>query len=207
MSLQIQSKISNLEWLERWWKCVVKNNKEAYDAIHNAILNDMYIAELEPLGVNEEICVALEEKYIYSIKDLMLLDFNSLSKINKIGTKSLFKILKALKNLPKLDEEKKIYLKSITPNIEDMFIMKQKKININSQLDQIYDTIDELLLEGKFSEIDRILEQVDTRIDLNLLLGYLTATYPARSKLNKRVDLFNKVKLLAQDKQLLKGLE
>lgn len=207
MSLQIQSKISNLEWLERWWKCVVKNNKEAYDAIHNAILNNMYIAELEPLGVNEEICVALEEKHIYSIKDLMLLDFDSLSKINKIGTKSLFKILKALKNLPKLDEEKKIYLKSITPNIEDMFIMKQKKININSQLDQIYDTIDELLLEGKFSEIDRILEQVDTRIDLNLLLGYLTATYSARSKLNKRADLFNKVKLLAQNEQLLKGLE
>jgi hypothetical protein len=80
-------------------------------------------------------------------------------------------------------------------------------MNIDNQLDQIYDTIDDLLLNSKFSEVDCILERLEIKIDLDLLLGYLTATYPAKSKLRKRENLFNKVKEEYTDEQLLKGLE
>jgi len=51
------------------------------------------------LGLNEKICMILEENHIHSVKDLVLLDFDDLSKIENIGIKNLFKILNSLKNL------------------------------------------------------------------------------------------------------------
>jgi DNA-directed RNA polymerase alpha subunit len=115
-----KSKI-NLECLKSWWNFEI--NKEVQNVINNAILDDMHIAELEPLGLNENICMILEKNYIHSVKDLMLLDFNNLSKIENIGIKNLFKILNALKNLHKLDELKETYLKSIA-NIDEAITIK-----------------------------------------------------------------------------------
>ena len=132
LNLPIQSKISNLECLKRWWNCVIKN-KKVKDAIYEAIKDNMHLAELEPLGISEKICIVLKEENINSVKDLMLLTFDSLSKIEGIGLKNLLKILKALRNLYKLEEEKEIYIKSIFPNIDDLVTIKYDFFNITNE--------------------------------------------------------------------------
>ena len=78
---------------------------------------------------------------------------------------------------------------------------------IDKQLDQIYDTIDDLLLANKFSEIDAILECLEMDLGLDLLLGYFVATFPAKSKLKKRADFFAKLKATYCEEGLWKGLE
>lgn len=54
-----------------------------------------------------------------------------------------------------------------------------KDNRIDDQLDQIFNTIDDFCLEGKFEEVDIILDQVDVdNCLLGLLIGYLTITLP-----------------------------
>lgn len=60
----------------------------------------------------------------------------------------------------------------------------------DAALDLIYDTIDELLTAGKFEAVDRILWNLRTRPPkTDILLGFLTVTLPARSRLAWRAPI------------------
>ncbi len=67
--------------------------------------------------------------------------------------------------------------------------------NTDAALDLLYDGADKLLADGKFNEVDSFLESASAEAySLDLLLGLLTVTLPARSKLEFRPTFFDRVK-------------
>lgn len=72
-----------------------------------------------------------------------------------------------------------------------------KSEDSNIVLDSLFDVIDYLLRCGKFQHIDDILDAINVGEEPeDILLTFLTGTLPARSKLNRRADFFNRVKQL-----------
>ena len=74
--------------------------------------------------------------------------------------------------------------------------------------------IDDLLLTGEFEAVDAILWQADlSKLSTDAMVGFLSSTLAARSKLHDRAKFFILVRqwLLAHDRtnvdELLKGLE
>jgi DNA repair exonuclease SbcCD ATPase subunit len=64
----------------------------------------------------------------------------------------------------------------------------------DAALDLIYDRIDTLLVKGKFEEVDSVLRDADPkRLSVDILLGLLTSTLPARTKLSTRAKFFAEV--------------
>lgn len=52
-------------------------------------------------------------------------------------------------------------------------------------LDELYDAIDEMLYEGKLPELGDLLEELDvSEMSIHVMLGFLTATLPARDQLS-----------------------
>jgi hypothetical protein len=80
-------------------------------------------------------------------------------------------------------------------------------------LDELLDSFDTLFFEGRFDKADEMLEAVAVRsVSTTMLIGFLTATLPAKSKLRKRAAFFESVRgeLLKRgetDVSLLQGLE
>jgi len=65
---------------------------------------------------------------------------------------------------------------------------------IDCELDKINDDFDGLFLEGNINEVNDFLKDVDIKnVETDLLLSYLTATLPAKSKLPYRNDFYIKV--------------
>jgi len=63
-------------------------------------------------------------------------------------------------------------------------------------LDLLYDEIDDFLTESKFDELNQLLANVRVEsLSIHLLLGLLTATLPARSKLSAREELRTRVEI------------
>ncbi len=61
-------------------------------------------------------------------------------------------------------------------------------------LDLIYDSVDQLLRSNQFPELDAVIAGVAVdECSTDLLLGLLTATLPARSKLPARKDFFRAI--------------
>jgi hypothetical protein len=73
----------------------------------------------------------------------------------------------------------------------------------DKQIDEIYDTIDDLAKNKFFGYIDAVLEAA-INLDEDRRLTYLVATYPCKSKLPNRPAL---LKSLAHDPKLIEGLE
>lgn len=80
-------------------------------------------------------------------------------------------------------------------------------------LDLIFDQIDEMLLAGQFDRVDQLLKDTMTNdYSVEVLLGTLTATLPAKAKLPGRVDFFQRAKQTLESRgepydSLLVGLE
>jgi len=86
--------------------------------------------------------------------------------------------------------------------------MKSKTTDV--ELDDIYDTIDLLMRNGKWSllnELFQIWEQQAWRTDLDRLLGYATVSLPAKSKIHSRKSFIEKCKALYPEAELWKGLD
>ena len=86
--------------------------------------------------------------------------------------------------------------------------MKSK--SINKQLDDLYDAIDVLMKHGHWQFLDDVLLDVagkSWRMDLDIILGWVTATFPAKSKLKNRENLILQGKRFHPDPELWKGLE
>jgi hypothetical protein len=83
----------------------------------------------------------------------------------------------------------------------------------DAALDLIYDRIDTLLIAHEFDEVDAILESADLKIlSIDVLLGLLTSTLPARTKLASRKAFFMAIEQEAKrrgewEQGLLTGLE
>lgn len=99
----------------------------------------------------------------------------------------------------------------------ETFIDRANRLDIldhtDAALDLLYDAVDDLLRRREFDRLDEMLQDtVTSDLSLNVLLGLLTATLPARSRLRSRVAFFQRVDetLRARDEWeegLLVGLE
>ncbi len=97
------------------------------------------------------------------------------------------------------------------------FVGRAKRLSevdrLNSALDLVYDSIDEMLRTGKLSQLDSILATIPVNeLSRDLLIGFLTATLPARSRLPARKKLFaDTMRSLSErgefEEGLLTGLE
>lgn len=88
-----------------------------------------------------------------------------------------------------------------------------KRKTIDSKLDKIYDKIDEMFKDTNFGLCDLTLETLNlSLLSTDEMLGYLTATLPASSKLNYRKTFFESVEQELKSRkeyypELLSGLE
>lgn len=79
--------------------------------------------------------------------------------------------------------------------------------NVNEKLDDLFDVIDDLFLEGEFRKADTLLYSMKNLDDFSLLIGILTVSAPARSKLPSRKLLFNNTKEIAIKLNRIKALD
>lgn len=67
-------------------------------------------------------------------------------------------------------------------------------MSISRRLDEIYNEIDTLLLDGEYAEVDDILSKVSVETEkIEILLGYLSITTQFAEVLLERLPLFNKI--------------
>tara|TARA_R110000751_G_scaffold30178_3_gene77398 strand:+ start:1886 stop:2131 length:246 start_codon:yes stop_codon:yes gene_type:complete len=80
---------------------------------------------------------------------------------------------------------------------------------IDQQLDDIYDIVDDLFDEDLFGKVDTLLACIDPALDIDLMLGWLTVTLPAKHLLKNRDRLVSDLKgrLERKDWNILEGLE
>lgn len=65
---------------------------------------------------------------------------------------------------------------------------------MDKQLDYMFDRYDDLLLEGKFNEVNELLGKVSVKdTPTTLLVGYLAITFLAKDKLPNRVKLYKNI--------------
>ncbi len=70
-----------------------------------------------------------------------------------------------------------------------------KRGQTDAALDIIFDQIDETLLSGEFDRVDRILVEITPDdFSVELLLGLLTVTLPAKNRLCNRASFFKQVR-------------
>jgi hypothetical protein len=75
----------------------------------------------------------------------------------------------------------------------------------DTALDIIFDQIDEMLLAGEFDRLNQLLIDTDTKqYSVDLLLGILTATLPAKDRLPSRTDFFPRVEQTLRSRGELK---
>jgi hypothetical protein len=88
------------------------------------------------------------------------------------------------------------------------------KINKNDLgMDLLFDNVDEMLCDGKFKEVDDLLETMDLSIlNTTLLIGLLSITSAAKNKLKNRASLVQRIEEIfkvtdpERVDRLLKGL-
>jgi len=86
-------------------------------------------------------------------------------------------------------------------SLPESFIVRAKRLErvngIDSALDLIYDSVDGMLRAGDFSELNSLIEHLAVQqFSTDILLGLLTSTLPARSKLPSRLAFGQRVRLL-----------
>jgi hypothetical protein len=101
--------------------------------------------------------------------------------------------------------------------LAETFVQRAQRLDkgghSDAALDLIYDSVDELMQKEDFPKLDSILAKVrasDHSVDV--LLGILTATLPARNRLRLRAKLFKDIERLLRERGeyeqgLLTGLE
>lgn len=103
------------------------------------------------------------------------------------------------------------------PSRTDAFVELADRLTVCGQvdaaLDLIFERVDEMFVNGRFEECDRVLQSVPvSEYTADTLIGLLTATLPAKSRLKSRPDFFAKVESVLKGRGemepgLLTGLE
>lgn len=89
----------------------------------------------------------------------------------------------------------------------------EKHGQVDAALDVLYDRVDDLLKDRKFTSVDDLLRQASIdSLSVDILLGLLTATLPARGKLAARAEFYAAVEASIKkrgewESGLLAGLE
>lgn len=77
----------------------------------------------------------------------------------------------------------------------DWLARAEAEPKIDKALDIVFDAIDEMLLAGRFAEVDADLGRIDVRAtSTDLLVGILTITFMARRELPSRAGFFELVR-------------
>ena len=72
-------------------------------------------------------------------------------------------------------------------------VKDDNQLSIDGQIDVIFKKVDELCWEGKWDEIDEMLENVDVKNEpLSILISYLSITLCISEKLKKRKEFYRK---------------
>lgn len=74
----------------------------------------------------------------------------------------------------------------------------------HEELDVLFDEVDDLLLDGQFETVNKMLVGVKDR-DVDWIIGMLTLTLPAKSELSNRRSFFEAAEKVL-DSSLLAGL-
>lgn len=73
--------------------------------------------------------------------------------------------------------------------------MTREHAVLEAALDFLFENIDELLRENRNKEIDALLRRQNVeKLSTDILLGLLTATAPARTRLSARSEFYSRVK-------------
>ena len=80
----------------------------------------------------------------------------------------------------------------------ESFVDRANRLDVlghtDTGLDLLYDAVDDLLRRGDIDRLDvLLLDAVAAELTLNILVGLLTATLPARSRLRSRSGFFQSV--------------
>lgn len=76
-----------------------------------------------------------------------------------------------------------------------------EKGHTDAALDLIYDSVDELMRKGEMALLDGVLTKLEPAgLSVDLLLGILTATLPARTRLPARRSLFPRAERILKDR-------
>ena len=84
---------------------------------------------------------------------------------------------------------------------------------LDKALDLVYDAVDQMLRASRFEQLDLIMANVEADdYSVDVLLGLLTATFPAKSRLPSRAKLFTTLQKVLRERgedvdSLLLGLE
>jgi len=81
---------------------------------------------------------------------------------------------------------------------------------VDKELDEIYTAIDALMKAGCWNFLNEFFEHFCQRVwrtDINILLGYATASLPGKSKIKSREKFIRTCKHLFPDVELWKGLD
>jgi len=75
-------------------------------------------------------------------------------------------------------------------------VYELEKVNdVHVALDLVFNKIDALFTEGKFKEVDDILDAIDlSRLSTSLMRGFLTITWAGKKHLNNRVKFLASVR-------------
>lgn len=69
------------------------------------------------------------------------------------------------------------------------------KGEIDDAIDILFDTFDDLFMDGEFEKADELLPTIEVeKLDTNLLVALLVITYPAKEKLSNRPAVVERVK-------------
>jgi len=169
-----------------------------------------------------------------SVEELAVNPDQVVAFITSGGKKAVVSILRALRNKAAHGEAIRMMTEAIAEVIRsdppfqssfaegentqrESFIQRAVRLDdqgrTDAALDLIYDSIDEMMRGGQFSELDSLLERLPTNtLSADMLLGVLTATLPARSRLANRKEFFCDVEACLKDRRefedgLLTGLE
>jgi len=83
----------------------------------------------------------------------------------------------------------------------------ERNRKVDESIDLLYFFIDDMLLAGKFNEINTILGTLQPNdLGINVILTLLTATLPAKRYLPNREDFYIKSTTVINNKELFFGL-
>lgn len=99
-----------------------------------------------------------------------------------------------------------------TPWLGELYSMVKDEKS-DDALDLLFEKVDDLLVEGRMEQCDRLLKKIDEkRLDTSLLVGVLSITLPAKTSLKERPSFFERAKTRLQElapgrsERLLSGL-
>lgn len=80
-------------------------------------------------------------------------------------------------------------------NLQSIYELSENDGLLDAAIDYVYDSISDFRLESKFSEIDKVLEEMEVeKVPSVILVSFLTSTYTCSDQLPARSGYYLKVR-------------